>query len=685
MTRSSDRIRSGRRRTSRPVVEGLESRRLLAIVFTETFSNAGPATQFVDGPDGNLWYTENTPVSQGGLGPFIEGAVGSLNPTTGAVKTFPLTGSTINNDDTAGGITLGPDGNLWFTATLAGAGSNIGVINPTTGAITYFPLPSTGGGANAITAGSDGNLWFTLSSTGKIGSINPTTHAINEYPLNNAGTGPGSIVNGPDGNLWFTESLNAIGTFNPTTHQETDYAIPTANSNPTSIIRGPNGDLWFAEDGASKIASIAPATGAIVEYPIPEAPVQITAGPDGNIYFSSNASTPGVVGLQTGIGTLDPSTGATSYKWSGDDAEVFYRISPSIATGPDGNLYVSNYNGIAKALIIAPNQAAIQSVVYSDPSGQGTFTGGPLAGATVYIDLKGDGTLDPGDPSAVTNPNGYYTFLGLAPGTYTLRVVTYPGQTVTGPGGSSRIVTLTGGSLGGPATFGILAPSPTLPLAMNPAPFGTNNPDVSTAEVNGLYQIILNRAPDPPGGAAAVAYLKNGGSLQQLAADLINSPEYETGVVASYYENFLGRAGSTAEVNAWVAVMQGGMSEEKVESLFMLSTEYASLHPTQTDFVQSLYGNILGRAGSSPEVAAWVSLLTSSATESQVITGFLESSEAASRGLNGLYWSILDGITDSAAATHIASLQSGGTLANVAIAIASSGSFVTLANATVVG
>jgi hypothetical protein len=624
------------------------------------------------------------PVPTVGLGPFIVGAaIDSINPTTGVLRSFPLTGTSINNSASAGGIAAGPDGNLWFTASLPATGNNIGVINPTTGAIGYFSLPAAGGAASFITTGSDGNLWFTLNSTGKLGSINPTTHAINEFPLNNAGTGPGSIVSGPDGNLWFTEATNAIGKFNPTTHLETDFPIPTPGAKATSLIRGPGGNLWFAEAGASKLAAIAPATGTIVEFAIPEAPVQVTAGPDGNLYFSSNATTPGVFGLQTGIGSFDPLTGATSYKWSGDNFVGFRQDTAAIGTGTDGNLYLDNYNGVVKAVILAANEAAIQSNVYADPSGQGTFSSGPLAGATVYIDLRGDGTLDPGDPTAVTDQNGNYTFLNITPGTYTLRVVTYPGQTVTGPGGSSRIVTVTGGTVAGPATFGINSPSPILPLALNPAPFGTHNPDVSTAEVNGLYNIILSRAPDATGGAAAIAYLKNGGSLKQLATDLINSPEYETGVIASYYKEFLGRTGSSAEVAAWVTVMQGGVSEEQVESRFMLSTEYAALHPTSTAFVQSLYGNILGRAGSTAEVAAWVSALSTSASESDAISAFQRSSEATNRGLLGLYWSILNGGNDGAAATYLISLQSGGTLANVAIAMASSDFLVGLANATV--
>ena len=305
MAGPSDRGRGVRRRASRPVLEGLESRRLLTIVYTGTYG--GDATQFVDGPDGNLWFTDNIPIQEG-LSPASGAGIGRINPTTGDSTIFPLIGTSILHDGAAGGITTGPDGNLWFTAYVQTIGITIGVINPTTTAITYYPLPAAGGGAAGIATGSDGNLWFTLPTVGKIGSINPTTHAISEYPLANAASGPGSIVNGPDGKLWFLEGSNSVGSFDPTTLKESEYTIPTSSSGPASITRGPGGDLWFAETDTSKIASIDPATGAIVEYPIPQAPVQVVAGKDGDLYYSSYVGLPGTVGRGTGIGVLDPTT-----------------------------------------------------------------------------------------------------------------------------------------------------------------------------------------------------------------------------------------------------------------------------------------------------------------------------------------------------------------------------------------
>ena len=67
-----------------------------------------------------------------------------------------------------------------------------------------------------------------------------------------------------------------------------EFPIPTASSRPTGITAGPDGNLWFTEFNGNKIGRITPA-GVITEFPIPSAggtPFGITAGPDGNLWFT---------------------------------------------------------------------------------------------------------------------------------------------------------------------------------------------------------------------------------------------------------------------------------------------------------------------------------------------------------------------------------------------------------------
>ena len=141
------------------------------------------------------------------------------------------------------GIAAGPDGNLWFTENSA---NKIGRIT-TAGVITEFPIPTAGSGpsvsrpARTATSGSP-------RPANQIGRIT-TAGVITEFPIPTAGSSPAGIAAGPDGNLWFTESnANKIGRIT-TAGVITEFPIPTAGSGPFGIAAGPDGNLWFTELG----------------------------------------------------------------------------------------------------------------------------------------------------------------------------------------------------------------------------------------------------------------------------------------------------------------------------------------------------------------------------------------------------------------------------------------------------
>jgi hypothetical protein len=81
------------------------------------------------------------------------------------------------------------------------------------------------------------------------------------------------------------------------------------------------------------------------------------------------------------------------------------------------------------------------------------------------------------------------------------------------------------------------------------------------------------------------------------------SPEALGRVVDQLYLRFLGRESDATGRAGWIGFLQSGGSLEQVETLFLTSPEYLS--HINTDFVQSLYLNILGRTGSSAELALW--------------------------------------------------------------------------------
>ncbi len=68
----------------------------------------------------------------------------------------------------------------------------------------------------------------------------------------------------------------------------TEFPTPTSLSFPKFITAGPDGNLWFTEYGGNKLGCITPG-GTITEFPLPTSksyPVGIAAGPDGNLWFT---------------------------------------------------------------------------------------------------------------------------------------------------------------------------------------------------------------------------------------------------------------------------------------------------------------------------------------------------------------------------------------------------------------
>src|SRR5207249_4859201 len=105
------------------------------------------------------------------------------------------------------------------------------------------------------------------------------------------------------------------------------------------ITAGPDGNLWFTESGADRIGRITP-TGTITEFGIPPlhlaspaaSPQDIVLGPDGEMWFTdSYLNRIGHVNVVSGQITVFPTPSGT------------YECGPScsggITVGPDGNLW----------------------------------------------------------------------------------------------------------------------------------------------------------------------------------------------------------------------------------------------------------------------------------------------------------------------------------------------------------
>ena len=115
-----------------------------------------------------------------------------------------------------------------------------------------------------------------------------------------------------------------------------EFAIPAAAAALSGITAGPDGNVWFTDRGDNAVGEINPTTHAISLYPVPTAgawPFGIAAGPDGNIWFAEK--------FANKIGMINPGTHAIREfslpAASNGGNGLAYPIG--ITAGPDGNLW----------------------------------------------------------------------------------------------------------------------------------------------------------------------------------------------------------------------------------------------------------------------------------------------------------------------------------------------------------
>lgn len=288
----------------------------------------------------------------------LAGAVALLAAPAAALADESATSYDVPTENSfPAGLTVGADGNLWFTEIQ---GNNIGRLTPG-GEMTEFPLPTPDSRPSGIAAGPDGNLWFTQSGSNMIGRMTPAGE-LTEYPVPTPNSGPRDIAAGPDGNLWFTEghynSGNRVGRIDPASGLIEEFCIrgcglPTYPSGyglqPTGIAPGPDGRVWFtlqnpgrradqslpyADAGIGYAAAITTDGQTISEYALPTTesrPQRLVTGPDGNVWVTEF--------LADQIARVTPAGEVTEFVLPTGS-------HPSgITSGPRGQLWFTEYDG----------------------------------------------------------------------------------------------------------------------------------------------------------------------------------------------------------------------------------------------------------------------------------------------------------------------------------------------------
>ena len=454
----------------------------------------------VTGPDGNIWFSEETGSN-----------IGTITPS-GTITEYPLPAS--SGSVRTVWITVGQDSNLWFSDW----GNNaVGKIT-TSGSVTEYPLAASGSEPYVIVAGPDGRLWFYELGTDKIGAIT-TSGSITEFPIS-SGSGGNVITVGPDGNLWFPEtSLNKIGRLTP---GGTLTEFPTASgSQPYGIVSGPDGNLWFTEDGTNKIGVMSTGGTVTNEYAIPTSganPQFITVGADGNLWFAEYGTN--ILGQITTGGTITEYPTGTSSRPVG------------VGSGPDGNIW---YSGIAGPTIGRFSLNACASV--ADTATPNTVASGSSETVTVTLTSCGVAALNgsttttttaapsgcpaaPAIPSfsasltyGQTSPHPTTFAAPSCPGTYTLTSETTVNSTVM----AMTTQTYTVLAVGGGVLFPHVSPYPDF---VTPGPDG----NIWFTDGQNLVQLTTSGAetdfPNPGGFNGMITTGPDGGLYQAFNQDI---------------------------------------------------------------------------------------------------------------------------------------------------------------------
>ena len=269
------------------------------------------------------------------------GYAGQLALASGAFATFvgtptlPCTPDAGMNGRAVFSMVEGLDGKVYFTLYDSGVSDGIGSIARVNRDGTSFESMNVGAHPLDVTVGPDGNVWFTVNGSGGVGGAVGRVNAGSPLSAQIVGVpgnvqGPRGIVSGPDGNLYVLGADNADKIWKVTT-AATPVVTEVANvSNPSFGELGPDGRIWFTRFEDNSVAAFTPGSNVVsTPSPVPGNPWDIAFGGDGKGYITLHG-TNAVVQLTRGAGapsvsplTVPAGTIAPTFAVRGLGGEVY--------------------------------------------------------------------------------------------------------------------------------------------------------------------------------------------------------------------------------------------------------------------------------------------------------------------------------------------------------------------------
>lgn len=193
-------------------------------------------------PDGKVWYTAQR-----------KGALGILDPSTGAVRLVPL-----GQGSAPHGVVQGPDGAAWITD---GGQNAIVRYDPKTEQIKVWKLPEDTGYTNLNTGAFDkeGNHWFT-GQNGIYGVVNPNTGEVKVWK-DPDGRGPYGIAATPSGDIYYVSLAGShLAKIDRNTGNATIIEPPTPNQGARRVWADSKGNLWVSEWNSGQLSRYTPSS-----------------------------------------------------------------------------------------------------------------------------------------------------------------------------------------------------------------------------------------------------------------------------------------------------------------------------------------------------------------------------------------------------------------------------------------
>ncbi|HEX7134124.1 MAG TPA: DUF4214 domain-containing protein [Iamia sp.] len=174
--------------------------------------------------------------------------------------------------------------------------------------------------------------------------------------------------------------------------------------------------------------------------------------------------------------------------------------------------------------------------------------------------------------------------------------------------------------------------------------------------VKATYQDFLDRAPTADEIDWNATSLANGASRPTYVKGLATSNEYLSALVQGFYQDTLGRNGSSQDVAFWVGQIRSGVSVAKVASFFYSSEEYYedAGGGTVRGWIGELYDTLLDRSATEDDLDYWEGQVASRG-RTRVALDFYQSAESRTSRVQALFQAFLG----RAASTQDASYWSG--------------------------